>query len=46
MERRCFGLTVERKGGTRFQGPRSKWDIYLTFLAEDIQNFESFREIR
>jgi hypothetical protein len=29
-----------------FQGPRSKWDIYLSFLAEDIQNLESFREIQ
>jgi hypothetical protein len=40
MERRCFGLAVGRKSGTHFQGRRSKWGIYLTFLAEDIQKFE------
>jgi hypothetical protein len=53
MERRCFGLAVDSnsatssptiKSGTHFQVPRSRWDIYLTFLAEEIQNFESFRE--
>lgn len=51
QEIRSHGKTLFRtrggqKSGAHFQVPRSRWDIYLTFLAEDIQNLESFREIR